>query len=194
MVNMTMGKKENCMNETKEKIKQVSRKVITITKVGYVFCALGIFGCIIGSVICGYIAYTDQAKQFLSDHPEILEHLSTDIDTGSLLHIRNSVLAYADYRTAFSNMMVECLGGILGLALTIAVFHYISKVFKKIVESDTPFTYEIMKNLKVMFILITVICVMNSLVLGLVVGFILMCLYYIFRYGCELQTESDETL
>ena len=74
------------------------------------------------------------------------------------------------------------------------VMHFVGKVFRNIKESYSPFRPEIIRNLKVAFVLITVLVLQSSLLIGAVVGFSLWCVFQIFEYGCELQRQSDETL
>lgn len=83
--------------------------------------------------------------------------------------------------------------GILLICFSV-MMHFIGKVFWEIKESYSPFQPEIVKNLKVVFVLITLFTLESSLLLGALVGFSLWCVLQIFEYGCELQRQSDETL
>ncbi len=74
------------------------------------------------------------------------------------------------------------------------VVHFIGKVFREIEESYSPFKPQIVKSIKVAFILITLLSLENSLLIGIMVGFSLWSVVNIFKYGCELQKMSDETL
>lgn len=74
------------------------------------------------------------------------------------------------------------------------IMHFVGKVFRDIKESYSPFRPEIVKSLKVAFVLITLLCLESSLLIGAVIGFSLWCVIHIFEYGCELQKQSDETL
>lgn len=85
---------------------------------------------------------------------------------------------------------------VLGIILICfaVVSHFLGKVFAEIKESYTPFRPEIVRNLKVVFVLVTVLTLRSSLLIGAIVGFSFWCMFQIFEYGCELQKQSDETL
>lgn len=83
--------------------------------------------------------------------------------------------------------------GVLLICLAVVV-HFIGKVFKEIEESYSPFKPQIVKSIKVAFILITLLSLESSLLIGVMVGFSLWSAVNIFEYGCELQKMSDETL
>lgn len=80
------------------------------------------------------------------------------------------------------------------LVLLAAVMHFIGKVFQEIQVSYSPFKPEIVKSIKVAFVMITLLSLENSLLIGIMVGFSLWSVVNIFEYGCELQRQSDETL
>lgn len=92
---------------------------------------------------------------------------------------------------------------VIGLELLVAgamlicfvvVVHFVGKVFKEMKESYSPFQPSIIKSLKVVFVLVTLLALSSSLATGLIVGLALWCVIHIFEYGCELQRQSDETL
>lgn len=74
------------------------------------------------------------------------------------------------------------------------VFHFVAKTFKNIRESYSPFQPQTVKNLRISFVLITVLTIRSSLMIALLIGFAGWCVVNIFQYGCELQKQSDETL
>ncbi len=74
------------------------------------------------------------------------------------------------------------------------IMHFVGKVFRDIKESYSPFRPEIVKSLKVAFVLITLLCLESSILIRVVIGFSLWCVFHIFEYGCELQKQSYETL
>ena len=70
----------------------------------------------------------------------------------------------------------------------------IEKVFINIHDGDSPFEMSSYDNLKKAFIGITVVFALNSLIAGVILGLTLAAVLKIFRYGCELQKDSDETI
>lgn len=74
------------------------------------------------------------------------------------------------------------------------IMHFLGKAFAKIRESYSPFRPEIIKSLKVVFVMTTLFALDSSLLMGIIIGFSMWCVLQIFEYGCELQRQSDETL
>lgn len=75
------------------------------------------------------------------------------------------------------------------------VLHFVAKVFKALKESDSPFRPEIVKSIKIVFVLISILLVLQSgFLIGALVALSLWCIFLIFEYGCELQQQSDEIL
>lgn len=74
------------------------------------------------------------------------------------------------------------------------VLHFVAKVFQSLKKNDSPFRPEVVKSLKIAFVLIALLALSNSLLIGAIVSLSLWCIFLIFEYGCELQQQSDETL
>lgn len=89
---------------------------------------------------------------------------------------------------------IWCLyAGIIMLLLTV-IFFLLRKIFKSFCISYSPFIREITRDMKVLFVLITLLTLRSSLLIGLILGLALWGMLLIFEYGCYLQNESDETL
>ncbi len=88
---------------------------------------------------------------------------------------------------------VMFVSGVWMAVLTVTLY-YVEKMFGEIQNGDSPFRESVLKRMKVIFALATVMALDNSLLIGFVVGFSLWCVYQIFEYGGELQRFSDETL
>ena len=100
-------------------------------------------------------------------------------------------------------------------AIIIAVIlFFLGLIFKSIKNEGSPFNFENIKRLKkagcsiaLLSIIPSIIGVLMGVILGatgfirmqvdlpyIVLAFFFFCLAYIFEYGAELQTQSDETL
>lgn len=88
------------------------------------------------------------------------------------------------------NMLVV---GITMIVLAVLMY-FVGKVFKDIKEGYSPFQPAILKNMKIAFVIITLLSLRSSLLIGALIGFSLWCVVCVFEYGCELQNQSDETL
>lgn len=88
------------------------------------------------------------------------------------------------------NMLVA---GITMIVLAVLMY-FVGKVFKDIKEGYSPFQPAILKNMKISFVIITLLSLDSSILIGILIGFSLWCVVCVFEYGCELQRQSDETL
>lgn len=106
----------------------------------------------------------------------------------------------------YTETIIFCL--IITISLITLIMHYISKLFKNISAEDTPFTLENMKYIKLITILFisylffpditgTLFTLITKIDLGidyevakLFYVLIIICIYYIFDYGHQLQLDS----
>lgn len=72
--------------------------------------------------------------------------------------------------------------------------HFIVKIFKKICNDYSPFLPEIVKDIKIVLLLTTLLILKNSIGLGIISGFTFWGIIELYEYGCELQNQVDETL
>lgn len=79
-------------------------------------------------------------------------------------------------------------------AMVLAVVIILRKTFLEIRDSDTPFREEVLKRLKTLGVLVTIIALNYAAGVGLIIGLTFWCFYRIFDYGIELQKNEDETL
>lgn len=177
----------NGENSKIEKIKKSSKTVMAVSKGVMIFCIImDIMLVVLGAFMIAF-------KNFIN------EMLQEAIDKGMLaiseIPFNNfgsvDILLAGDY--AF-NIFISLLGMLVSMILLTVILYFVGKIFKAFRESYSPFMPSILKQLKVVFILIIVISLKSSLLIGAVIGLALWCLYQIFEYGCELQKQSDETL
>lgn len=183
------------MYEQKEKLERVkkscetSRKIIKVlqiimivlaivTALGAVFCLMN--HAKIDQVLAPYkdnitvtnINYNNGFIYYDTD----LEHLAK---LGHYGQIIGDVLAFA----AVSCLIVSI---ILGLC---------KKVFIQVLASDSPFSPEVLRMLKKVFIIIVVLTLLSKgFGLALIVGLAFWCVYRIMEYGAALQEEIDDTV
>ncbi|MBD5473405.1 MAG: hypothetical protein HDR20_11115 [Lachnospiraceae bacterium] len=182
------------MSESNVKIKKIQKT--SKTALILVRCAKAL--CIAVSVIalgCGF--------GFIGAQNYLDQELAKAIGTGEL-SVEDFYINDGGFLDGALNLTkVDSIAVTLGVYLTVLgiilicfsiVLHFMGKVFKDIMESYSPFRSEIIKSLKVVFVLITVLVLRSSLLIGAIVGFSLWCVFQIFEYGCELQKQSDETL
>lgn len=79
--------------------------------------------------------------------------------------------------------------------ITIVVAAIFRRMFTSIIESESPFSEDVLKKMKIAFVIISlsIVCFI-SIVWGLVAAGLFWCLVAIFEYGVEIQKQVDETL
>ena len=111
-------------------------------------------------------------------------HISGGFEFINDMHIENMMLWAAANSFAAAAL----------IAIIVVVFRTLEKVFEEIRDSETPFTESIMKRIKIVGIIVTILVFPKSLATAAVVGLSFWCVYNVFGYGMELQKEADETL
>lgn len=185
------------MSQTKEKIKQVGNTVLKVAKVAKILTIIGIISCAVAGSLFSVILISDRLPQIWEDHPGITEKITIHEEHAfGLIRIKTEVTDYdmEDLNDYMLDIAIECFIFVIMGILLVIVLDEVTKTFRMMAESDSPFNEQLLKRLKPIFILITVICAFEGIILALVVGAVLKCLYEIFKYGCELQMEADETL
>lgn len=174
-----------------QKIQKTSKTALILVRVAKVFC-------IVMSVVtvgcgCGFIGARNYLDQEFAKAIETGELSAEDvyISAGGFLDGALNLEKVDSVASTLGGYLIA-LGAIL-ICFAI-VLHFMGKVFKDIMGSYSPFRPEIIKRLKVVFVLITVLTLRSSLLIGVIIGFSLWCVFQIFEYGCELQRQSDETL
>ncbi len=172
-----------------EKIQKTSKKVLLVTNIAKIFCIVMGVLIILAGIIC--LATANQINEQMANEISNGTVGISEVFGGMSAEMARDILENG--YTAYVFVAYIATGGFILFGLA-AIFHLIGKVFKDLRESYSPFVPSIIKDLKIVFIIITVISVLNSLLIGLITGLALWCVLHIFEYGCELQKLSDETL
>ncbi|MCR5350467.1 MAG: hypothetical protein K6E20_05725 [Acholeplasmatales bacterium] len=189
----------NLSRETsKENLKKYSSifyKLLMVIKVflivfAVIFIVLGLTTFMLG--------VSDKISDIYRDHPKMFENIDFEKDD-ALMFVKNEVTVeeiylsgdldklmygYAVYYAAHAAIMV----------VSVCLCHYVQKIFKLISLSESPFDTKLLKPLKILFIILTIFSVIKSGLLGLLVGGILLCMYFMYMYGCKMQEDEDHTL
>lgn len=170
------------------KIKKTSKIVETGSKILKIFCM----------AVAALLAVTTVVFLFLRNNlnpmlkeAEAAGSLQTESMTSMNQGLVQSILKFDDPVLTICSYL---LTGIVILVCLAVILHFVGRVFKKMYQSNSPFERQIIKDLRVTFVLITMMSLKNSLGIGLVVGLALWCVLQVFEYGYELQKLSDETL
>lgn len=182
------------MSESNVKIQKIQKNsnvalcLITVTKILLIACAVISFSA--GCWCIGAKDYVDRewAKAGVITKEEL--SMAIQIDGGLLSGMID--LKSVD-SVAVTVGVTLLIAAVIMICFTV-VLHFVAKVFKVLKESDSPFRPEIVKSLKIAFVLTALLVLQSSLLIGAIVALSLWCIFLIFEYGCELQQQSDETL
>lgn len=177
-------------NKKLESIKKSSNVAMILAKIAKIICIVGAAVCIVSGI--GLIAFHDtvngELQRAVAEGKLDLNELILEFNVGGL------TMSYEDSGRISETMGMFLLLTSIFLIIFAVLLHFVSRVFKEIKESDSPFRKSILKDMIVVFVLITLLVLQNSILTGVMVGFSLWCIYSVFDYGCELQQQSDETL
>lgn len=172
-----------------EKIQKTSKMVLIVTnifKIFFIVCSV-ILLCS-GTAV---IAFQDMFNEEVMEYVESGELQKEVIMAGMDAEMVEQIVERGSFAVVIGIYIIT-MAVILGIIAVLT--HFIGKVFKTLRESYSPFVPKIVKELKVAFILIAILSFTSGVGIGAVVSLALWSLFYIFKYGCELQRQSDETL
>lgn len=110
----------------------------------------------------------------------------------------SSIQEYVDSHNYVYSLIVMAYFIVPGLIIAVAttvLMGLLKRIFKIILQSESPFDDRVAKYLKAVFIAFAVVIGLTvSVPIALILGVIFVCVYNIFLYGKELQRLSDETL
>lgn len=90
--------------------------------------------------------------------------------------------------------IVFLIFSVLFSLMVTVIMYFIARIFNKIYRDYSPFLPEIVKDLKVVSVLSTLLILQSSIGFGIIAGFIFWGIIRLYEYGCELQNQADETL
>ena len=182
----------NGENDKLNKIKKSSNTALILTRITKIFCiAMAIVCVITGGVM---LAFHDWLNEELAK-----AELSGDFSREELMQTMHNNFGISFDWLIERNSVGEALGIyiiVAGIEIIIlaVIMHFVGKIFTELRDEDSPFRKTVSRNMRIPFVLITLVILRNSLLIGAVTGLALYCVYEVFEYGAELQRLSDETL
>lgn len=174
-----------------ENIKKSSNVAMILARIAKICCIVGAAACLVTGI--GLIAFQGTInKELLRAEAEgklDLNEVITEFNANGMFEIPNGEISRFSQFLGMNLLVMSIF-----ITLMAVLLHFVSRVFKEIKESDSPFRKAILKDMTVVFVLITLLVLQSSILTGVMVGFALWCVYSVFEYGCELQQMSDETL
>lgn len=147
--------------------------------------------CVIGTAAT--LAFRSQIDTTLAENAD--RATFDNIEINGILSFRLKVDRLVEAGEYGKAVTLYCVFGMAVTALIAGMFHCLNKTFITIETSESPFTDKVLKTLKTVFILFTV---MAGLFCGVVpfilIGVACWSVYCIMDYGITLQEEIDETV
>lgn len=178
------------MNTDMGKIQKSSNAALIIARICKIlFIAMASLVFVIGILLVGFL--NDYFNEAISAWGEDVSVFVSN-NMGMFLGIGNRSVQQSNNNAIILGVYMITMG--VYMTVLAVLMHYIGKVFRDIREGYSPFQQSIVKNMRIAFIIITLISLNSSFLIGALIGFSLWCVVYVFQYGCELQRESDEIL
>ena len=179
------------MNTGMEKIQKSSNAALIVARICRIFCTVAAsFVFVVGILLIGPL--NDGLNEEIAKALQAGETMPEFDDMGMLLGVGSQLASLTDNYVTALGVYLIAVG--VSLAVLAVLMHFVGKVFQDIKEGYSPFRQSVIKNMKIAFVIITLLSLNNSILIGALIGFSLWCAIYIFEYGCELQKQSDETL
>lgn len=182
------------MREQEIKLQKVKKSCSTARKItkGITILLLAAAIICVGAAIGSYV-FRDTINPVLAanQHNLVFENMNI----GGLVDFDAYVVEMAQNGSYVEALITVCVYGGINCLFLAFVFGSISKVFKSMEISESPFSEDVLKKLKRSFI---VLAILTGLVVGVGTGLLLAlflwCIYCILEYGAALQVEVDETI
>lgn len=191
--------KEFTKKESKEKLVKLSKGISKAMHVIKIIMIVGMIVCAVSAIIC-LIGYGLKWPERICElYPNIKD---VTIDYGKEFYnitFKEKVLVGDLYEAGILNKVMlgfslNCVVGIFQCLILFFVLKLLKPLFDSISNSESPYTYDILKKLKISFVLVTIMVFLESAFLALIVAGILACIYFIYAYGVKMQEDEDMML
>ena len=180
----------NEVNNAKiSKIKKAAGVTATVLKVIKIIVCVGA----IISFIAGLCCFTQMGKTDIWD--KLAEHNIYPPVNYENYHADGFAFIDAfDIENPILYVALNCMAAAVCCVIAMIFINIVRRTFVRIETSDTPFTPECLKDIRISAILVTILVAMESIGNAAIVALTFWCVYCIFDYGIELQKDVDETL
>jgi len=180
------------MKLSRERVIIASRKITVVLKLGFIAANIAV---IFALLAIGILMFAGDAVK-----ASFLAAFDVTANNGTIISVAPQSLL-----SMFAFMLIDTM-------LISAVIFIIHAVFDDIKKGSTPFSLRNTVRIKKISIIVIILSLVGSYsdalvdyytigelkwkadVSGIIMGAIIYCISIIFRYGCDLQRESDETL
>ena len=179
-------------NRKLEKIKKSAGVTATVLNVIKTILIVGLVMAVVAGISVMCLRIEEEGKQVEVFGKKITVHNMVSI--GDLSVESFDFLDMFHIEDPFILAGVICFVAAVLISLVLIAVILLRRTFTVIQKSDTPFKPEVLRSIKLTGILVTIIVLTSSIGIAAVVGLAFWCIYTIFDYGIELQTDADETL
>lgn len=182
----------------KEKIQHDGKRLLKVLDI--VRKILRVFAIIAFAVGCIFVSASVTHKSMILQQEIGFVELKEDMPGINLVSILDEANIRLEENTPagwdkfFLEIGVYSITWSVVIIILMVITHFIKNIFNQIVNDESPFSEKSKMPLRKVFILMTIMLFFHDKIIGVVCGFVFLYLYRLFAYGCELQTESDETL
>mgnify|MGYP002510755770 FL=1 len=180
------------MKPSQEKIRDMSKKISIILRLGFIVSNVIV---ILSLIAIGILVFSGEETK-----SSFLAAFDVTAINGTTISIEARSLLIM-----FIFMLIDTI------LISLAIF-FVYAVFDELRKGFTPFSHENTARIKKIAIITAILSIVGSCsdalvdyytigeltwrvnIIGMIVAIIIYCISLIFSYGCDLQRESDETL
>ncbi len=180
------------MKPSQEKIRDMSKKISIILRLGFIVSNVIVILSLIAIGILVFLGEETKSSFLAAFDVTAINGTTISIEARSLLIM-------------FIFMLIDTI------LISLAIF-FVYAVFDELRKGFTPFSHENTARIKKIAIITAILSIVGSCsdalvdyytigeltwrvnIIGMIVAIIIYCISLIFSYGCDLQRESDETL
>lgn len=143
---------------------------------------------------------TGWAEDFVIEHADFFNKIKIDAPSDKeFLAIKSEVsLIELISMKKFDDLLVYLIGeGSYATVMCILILlglRFFDNLFIKLSKAESPFNKEYINDIKKVFIIVGIISICSSIFIGIFISLALVCFYYIYKIGCDLQEENDEMI
>lgn len=179
-----------------EGVKKSCHTAAKVVKVFRIIATIAMIMAFVGSIIIFSMHSTidTQMAKGVAEGTTTVDNVKIELNM-ALVQWDTDLSSWIDegqYARAFG--VTTLIAGIAAL-FGVIILKILGNMLNVIIESESPFSDEVLKKLKKGFIVTTVfVGLASGLGAALFFGLFFWCIYTVFQYGHELQKQADETL
>lgn len=187
------------MNKQEMKLEKVRKSCSTTSKVLSAMRGIAIacvILCIVGAIIIQCFAkdINTEVPKAIAEGKVTFSYTDIEMFNGILNFDVKMQQLVDDGHYAFL-FTCYCIAGAVALGIVITILSLFIRIFKTLLENETPFNESVLVKLRSAFIItVVLVALVSGLGEAVFMGLTFWCIYTLIDYGAVLQMEVDETL